>query len=100
MSVSLSEVIVNINFVSCRSCFELLLSVPENEIPFEAWVQFHHSVQVQHCDLIKLFHGRIPGHIWICLPAYCVSSKCKAFITSPQVILPTYIVSLLTDVCM
>ncbi|KAF3701138.1 Zinc finger protein Rlf Rearranged L-myc fusion gene protein Zn-15-related protein [Channa argus] len=28
------------------SCFELLLSVPENEIPYEAWVQFHHSVQV------------------------------------------------------
>lgn len=24
-----------------------MLSVPENEIPFEAWVQFHHSVQVQ-----------------------------------------------------
>lgn len=40
--------------VSRRSCFELLLSVPENEIPFEAWVQFHHSVQVQHCIFFKL----------------------------------------------
>lgn len=57
MSVSLSEVIVNIKFVSRRSCFELLLSVPENEIPFEAWVQFHHSVQVQHCDLLNVSTG-------------------------------------------
>lgn len=44
----LSEVIININLLFCRSCFELLLSVPDNEISFEAWVQFHHSVQVQH----------------------------------------------------
>lgn len=35
------------------SCFELLLSVPENEIPFEAWVQFHHSVQVAHETLVQ-----------------------------------------------
>lgn len=30
-----------------------MLSVPENEIPYEAWVQFHHSVQVE--DLVS--HG-------------------------------------------
>ncbi|XP_017272924.1 zinc finger protein Rlf [Kryptolebias marmoratus] len=35
------------------SCFELLLSVPENEIPFEAWLQFHHSVQITHDTLIQ-----------------------------------------------
>uniref|UniRef100_A0A3Q3W9L4 C2H2-type domain-containing protein n=1 Tax=Mola mola TaxID=94237 RepID=A0A3Q3W9L4_MOLML len=35
------------------SCFELLLSVPENEIPFEAWVQFHHSVQIAHDMLLQ-----------------------------------------------
>ncbi|XP_041827339.1 zinc finger protein Rlf [Melanotaenia boesemani] len=35
------------------SCFELLLSVPENEIPFEAWVQFHHSVQIAHDTLLQ-----------------------------------------------
>ncbi|XP_074517864.1 zinc finger protein Rlf [Sebastes fasciatus] len=35
------------------SCFELLLSVPENEIPYEAWVQFHHSVQLAHDNLIQ-----------------------------------------------
>ncbi|CAG10467.1 unnamed protein product, partial [Tetraodon nigroviridis] len=35
------------------SCFELLLSVPENEIPFEAWVQFHHSVQFAHETLLQ-----------------------------------------------
>uniref|UniRef100_A0A3Q3EJG3 RLF zinc finger n=1 Tax=Labrus bergylta TaxID=56723 RepID=A0A3Q3EJG3_9LABR len=40
------------------SCFELLLSVPENEIPYEAWVQFHQSVQVElhsiHCLLTEV----------------------------------------------
>ncbi|XP_076604885.1 zinc finger protein Rlf [Chaetodon auriga] len=35
------------------SCFELLLSVPENEIPFDAWVQFHHSVQIAHDTLLQ-----------------------------------------------
>ncbi|KAF1374791.1 hypothetical protein PFLUV_G00232760 [Perca fluviatilis] len=35
------------------SCFELLLSVPENEIPYEAWVQFHHSVQISHDTLLQ-----------------------------------------------
>ncbi|XP_059208606.1 zinc finger protein Rlf [Centropristis striata] len=35
------------------SCFELLLSVPENEIPYEAWVQFHHSVQIAHDTLLQ-----------------------------------------------
>ncbi|KAM4540273.1 zinc finger protein Rlf [Fundulus diaphanus] len=35
------------------SCFELLLSVPENEIPYEAWLQFHHSVQLAHDTLIQ-----------------------------------------------
>ncbi|TKS86690.1 Zinc finger protein [Collichthys lucidus] len=35
------------------SCFELLLSVPENEIPYEAWLQFHHSVQNAHDTLLQ-----------------------------------------------
>ncbi|TMS21287.1 Zinc finger protein Rlf [Larimichthys crocea] len=35
------------------SCFELLLSVPENEIPYEAWLQFHHSVQSAHDTLLQ-----------------------------------------------
>ncbi|XP_047467177.1 LOW QUALITY PROTEIN: zinc finger protein Rlf [Mugil cephalus] len=35
------------------SCFELLLSVPENDIPYEAWVQFHHSVQIAHDTLLQ-----------------------------------------------
>ncbi|XP_057715544.1 zinc finger protein Rlf [Corythoichthys intestinalis] len=35
------------------SCFELFLSVPENEIPYEAWVQFHQSVQIAHDTLIQ-----------------------------------------------
>ncbi|KAK6304177.1 hypothetical protein J4Q44_G00247630 [Coregonus suidteri] len=35
------------------SCFELLLSVPENEIPYEAWVQFYRSVQVAHDALLE-----------------------------------------------
>ncbi|XP_067471286.1 zinc finger protein Rlf [Thunnus thynnus] len=35
------------------SCFELLLSVPENEIPYEAWLQFHHSVQIAHDTLLQ-----------------------------------------------
>uniref|UniRef100_A0A3P9HT84 Rearranged L-myc fusion n=1 Tax=Oryzias latipes TaxID=8090 RepID=A0A3P9HT84_ORYLA len=35
------------------SCFELLLSVPENEIPFEAWVQFNQSVQIAHDSLLQ-----------------------------------------------
>nr|XP_040055027.1 zinc finger protein Rlf [Gasterosteus aculeatus aculeatus] len=35
------------------SCFELLLSVPENEIPYQAWVQFHHSVQIAHDTLLQ-----------------------------------------------
>lgn len=41
----------------CRSCFELLLSVPENEIPYEAWVQFHHSVQVRDIEERHLLMG-------------------------------------------
>ncbi|XP_061700423.1 zinc finger protein Rlf [Syngnathoides biaculeatus] len=35
------------------SCFELFLSVPENEIPYEAWVQFHQSVQIAHDTLLQ-----------------------------------------------
>ncbi|KAG7269822.1 hypothetical protein CRUP_027165, partial [Coryphaenoides rupestris] len=35
------------------SCFELLLSVPENEIPYEAWLQFHNSVQIAHDNLLQ-----------------------------------------------
>nr|XP_061824274.1 zinc finger protein Rlf-like [Nerophis lumbriciformis] len=35
------------------SCFELFLSVPDNEIPCEAWMQFHQSVQIAHDMLIK-----------------------------------------------
>ncbi|KAM9842686.1 zinc finger protein Rlf [Aulostomus maculatus] len=35
------------------SCFELFLSVPENEIPYEAWLQFHHSVQLAHDTLLQ-----------------------------------------------
>nr|XP_057945888.1 zinc finger protein Rlf [Doryrhamphus excisus] len=35
------------------SCFELFLSVPDNEIPYEAWIQFHHSVQIAHDILLE-----------------------------------------------
>ncbi|KAM8833962.1 zinc finger protein Rlf isoform 1-T1 [Synchiropus picturatus] len=35
------------------SCFELFLSVPENHIPYEAWLQFHQSVQIAHTTLIQ-----------------------------------------------
>ncbi|XP_022528435.2 zinc finger protein Rlf [Astyanax mexicanus] len=35
------------------SCFELLLSVPQNEIPFEAWLQFHGSVQAAHEAMLQ-----------------------------------------------
>uniref|UniRef100_A0AAY3ZVH4 C2H2-type domain-containing protein n=1 Tax=Denticeps clupeoides TaxID=299321 RepID=A0AAY3ZVH4_9TELE len=35
------------------SCFELLLSVPISDIPYHAWMQFHHSVQVAHDSLIE-----------------------------------------------
>lgn len=34
------------------SCFELFLSVPEHEIPYEAWLQFHQSVQLAHDMLL------------------------------------------------
>ncbi|CAL9686534.1 unnamed protein product [Knipowitschia caucasica] len=34
------------------SCFELFLSVPEHEIPYEAWLQFHQSVQLAHSMLL------------------------------------------------
>ncbi|MBN3301943.1 RLF protein, partial [Amia calva] len=36
------------------SCFELLLSVPDTEISYDAWMQFHHSVQAAHCSLLEL----------------------------------------------
>lgn len=52
---SFTKVIVIFVFISSRSCFELLLSVPENEIPYEAWVQFHHSVQVENLISKTLF---------------------------------------------
>lgn len=29
-----------------RSCFELLLSIPESELPHEVWLGFHQSIQV------------------------------------------------------
>ncbi|KAJ0063109.1 hypothetical protein NL108_012581, partial [Boleophthalmus pectinirostris] len=35
------------------SCFELFLSVPENEIPYEAWLQFHQSVLLAHGMLLE-----------------------------------------------
>ncbi|KAK1152981.1 hypothetical protein AOXY_G30306 [Acipenser oxyrinchus oxyrinchus] len=35
------------------SCFELLLSVPENEIPYEVWLQFHQSVLSAHKALLE-----------------------------------------------
>ncbi|XP_034163845.2 zinc finger protein Rlf [Pangasianodon hypophthalmus] len=35
------------------SCFELLLSVPQNEIPLEAWLQFHGSVQAAHEAMLE-----------------------------------------------
>ncbi|KAK3563563.1 hypothetical protein QTP86_030977 [Hemibagrus guttatus] len=35
------------------SCFELLLSVPQNEIPIEAWLQFHGSVQAAHEAMLE-----------------------------------------------
>ncbi|KAL4624191.1 zinc finger protein Rlf isoform X1 [Arapaima gigas] len=35
------------------SCFELLLSVPENEIPYDTWVHFHRSVQAAHNALLE-----------------------------------------------
>lgn len=33
-----------------RSCFELLLSVPESELPHEVWLEFHQSIQVSALD--------------------------------------------------
>lgn len=50
----------NLVFLSCRSCFELLLSVPENEIPYEAWLQFHQSVQVGHLVFQHCFKSNHP----------------------------------------
>ncbi|XP_016377682.1 zinc finger protein Rlf-like [Sinocyclocheilus rhinocerous] len=35
------------------SCLELLLSVPQNEIPLEAWLQFHGSVQAAHEAMLQ-----------------------------------------------
>ncbi|XP_060735005.1 zinc finger protein Rlf [Tachysurus vachellii] len=35
------------------SCFELLLSVPQNDIPLEAWLQFHGSVQAAHEAMLE-----------------------------------------------
>uniref|UniRef100_A0A8C6S7S1 Rearranged L-myc fusion n=1 Tax=Neogobius melanostomus TaxID=47308 RepID=A0A8C6S7S1_9GOBI len=35
------------------SCFELFLSVSELEIPYEAWLQFHQSVQLAHDMLLE-----------------------------------------------
>ncbi|RXM95339.1 Zinc finger protein Rlf [Acipenser ruthenus] len=39
------------------SCFELLLSVPENEIPYEVWLQFHQSVLSAHKALLEFGNG-------------------------------------------
>ncbi|MGH0169875.1 UNVERIFIED_CONTAM: hypothetical protein FKN15_057763 [Acipenser sinensis] len=39
------------------SCFELLLSVPENEIPYEVWLQFHQSVLSAHKALLEYGNG-------------------------------------------
>ncbi|XP_064157266.1 zinc finger protein Rlf [Anguilla rostrata] len=54
------------------SCFELLLSVPENAIPYEAWMQFHRSVQAAHdtlqqygsTDLLALLRILGEGGAW------------------------------------
>lgn len=53
-TLTLILISLSLFLIFCRSCFELLLSVPENEIPFEAWVQFHHAVQVQ-CLIFYFF---------------------------------------------
>ncbi|XP_066528295.1 zinc finger protein Rlf [Hoplias malabaricus] len=58
------------------SCFELLLSVPQNEIPLEVWLQFHGSVQAAHeamlqygsMDLQALLQITGEGGAW-CNPA-------------------------------
>ncbi|XP_023690449.2 zinc finger protein Rlf [Paramormyrops kingsleyae] len=35
------------------SCFELLLNVPESNISYDTWVQFHRSVQAAHNALLE-----------------------------------------------
>ncbi|NWX06796.1 RLF protein, partial [Caloenas nicobarica] len=41
------------------SCFELLLSVPESELPHEAWLGFHQSIQDSHDALLEFGNNNL-----------------------------------------
>ncbi|KAM6045518.1 zinc finger protein Rlf isoform 3-T4 [Chlamydotis macqueenii] len=41
------------------SCFELLLSVPESELPHEVWLGFHQSIQDSHDALLEFGNNNL-----------------------------------------
>ncbi|NXU55911.1 RLF protein, partial [Turnix velox] len=41
------------------SCFELLLSIPEGELPPEVWVEFHQSIQDSHDALLEFGNNNL-----------------------------------------
>uniref|UniRef100_A0A287D2M3 Uncharacterized protein n=1 Tax=Ictidomys tridecemlineatus TaxID=43179 RepID=A0A287D2M3_ICTTR len=47
------------SFLFCRSCFELLLSVSESELPCEVWVPFLQSLQESHNTLLEFGNNNL-----------------------------------------
>ncbi|OXB70995.1 UNVERIFIED_CONTAM: hypothetical protein H355_012547 [Colinus virginianus] len=41
------------------SCFELLLSIPESELPHEVWLEFHQSIQDSHDALLEFGNNNL-----------------------------------------
>ncbi|XP_027747976.1 zinc finger protein Rlf isoform X1 [Empidonax traillii] len=41
------------------SCFELLLSIPESELPHEVWLGFHQSIQDSHDALLEFGNNNL-----------------------------------------
>ncbi|XP_048413677.2 zinc finger protein Rlf [Stegostoma tigrinum] len=76
----------HIHFVLNRlavSCFELLLSLPENEIPQEEWQQLQQTLQDSHIALLEFGHNELQalvaiareGGAWKNPALQCILSK-------------------------
>lgn len=74
-------------FCFSRSCFELLLSIPESELPHEVWLGFHQSIQV---SLLNFFFAIniLKTNKQKRLQLYSFSSTLPLSSTCPALLLP------------
>lgn len=71
-----------------RSCFELLLSIPESELPHEVWLEFHQSIQVSVLNSFFLicffFLRKKKAAVVLLFSAFPLNSTCPALLLSRQ----------------